>query len=170
MPEKPKPSAERFEQRIAISAPSAVVFDCFFSSNALRVWWQAARAITTPVALGVYAIEWAPTVHQDDVLGTLGGVFHGTVIEARRGHGFLVADAYWVPPTGQPLGPMVLQVDIKAAEGGCQVSVRQDGYEQSERWARYYEVIANGWHVSLAALKRYAEGDGSRVRKGDGAG
>lgn len=147
----------RLEAHIDIAAPAPVVFDCFFSPNALRAWWQAARAIVTPVPFGVYAIEWSPTVHQDDVLGTLGGVFHGTVVEARRGHGFLVADAYWIPPRGAPLGPMVLQVQLKTDGGGCRVSVRQDGYEPSQRWSRYYAVVGRGWEVSLAALKRYAE-------------
>jgi uncharacterized protein YndB with AHSA1/START domain len=150
-------SEPAIDETIRIAASPAAVYDCFFSANALRVWWQAARAITTPVPLGVFAIEWAPTVHQDDILGTLGGVLHGTVIEARRGHGFLVAEAYWVPPRGAPLGPMALEVTMSGDDGGCQVRVRQHGYEPSPRWARYYAVVTRGWQVSLAALKRYAE-------------
>jgi hypothetical protein len=128
----PEPD-ERFEQNIVIAAPPAAVFDCFFKADALRAWWQALRSVTTPVTFGVYAVEWAPTPYRDDILGTLGGVFHGTVVEARPGHQFLVADAYWVP------------------------HVRQDGYEASPRWRRYYAVVARGWQVSLIALKRYAE-------------
>lgn len=147
----------RLERQLIVDAPSPQVFDHFFSPTALRVWWQAARAIVTPVPFGVYAIEWAPTVHEDDVLGTLGGVLHGTVVEAQRGHGFLVADAYWVPPRGAALGPMVLQVDLRAEGAGCRVHVRQEGHDRSPRWDRYYRIISHGWDVSLAALKRYAE-------------
>src|SRR5689334_9536943 len=94
---------ERFEQNLVIGAPPAVVFDCFFRPDAVRAWWQAVRSVTTPVPFGVYAIEWAPTPFRDDVLGTLGGVFHGTVVEVRIGQQFMVADAYWVPPQGEPI-------------------------------------------------------------------
>ena len=97
---------ERFEQHLTIAADPRVVFDCFFNPEALRAWWQAVRSVTTPVPLGVYAVEWARTPYTDDLLGPLGGVFHGTVVDVRPGQGFLVADAWWVPPEGDPVGPM----------------------------------------------------------------
>jgi hypothetical protein len=109
------------------------------------------------VPFGVYAIEWATTPFKDDLLGALGGVFHGTVVEARRGQSFVVADAYWVPPEGPPLGPMVLRVDISPHPDGCRLHVAQEGSDPSPRWLRYYAVISRGWQVSLVALKRYAE-------------
>ena len=40
----------------------------------------------------------------DEVLGRLGGVFHGTVIEFAEGAGFFIADAWWIPPEGEPIG------------------------------------------------------------------
>lgn len=152
----PEPD-ERFEQNLVIAAPPAVVFDCFFKADALRAWWQVIRSVTTPVAFGVYAVEWASTPFRDDILGTLGGVFHGTVVEVRPGHQFLVADAYWVPPQGEPIGPMVFEITCRPDAAGCRLHVRQDGYEASPRWRRYYAVVARGWQVSLIALKRYAE-------------
>jgi hypothetical protein len=57
----------------------------FFDPHALSVWWQAVRSVTSPCALGVYAIEWEPTTERDDVLGRLGGIFHGTVMEYLAG-------------------------------------------------------------------------------------
>ena len=148
---------ERFEQHLIISADPGVVFDCFFNPAALRAWWQTTRSVTTPVPLGVYAIEWPRTPYRDDLLGTLGGVFHGTVVDVRPGETFLVADAYWIPPEGDPIGPMALQVDCAQDPGGCRLHVRQDGYEDSPRWRRYYAVVSRGWQISLTALKRYAE-------------
>ena len=62
---------ERFEQNLVIAASPATVFDCFFSPEALRAWWQAVRSVTTPVPFGVYAVEWATTPYRDDVLGGL---------------------------------------------------------------------------------------------------
>ena len=154
-----------FEQHLAIAADPQVVFNCFFNPDALRAWWQAVRSVTTPVPFGVYAVEWARTPYRDDLLGALGGVFHGTVVDVRPGSSFLVADAWWIPPEGDPIGPMALQVDCAKDPSGCQLSVRQDGYEPSPRWRRYYAVVSRGWQLSLTALKRYAEmqpGPGSR--------
>jgi uncharacterized protein YndB with AHSA1/START domain len=148
---------ERFEQSIVIGAGPATVFDCFFTPDAIRTWWQAVRSVTTPVPFGVYAIEWPTTPYRDDVLGPLGGVFHGTVVDVKLGRQFLVAEAYWVPPEGHPLGPMALHVHCHRDAHGCRLHVRQDGYEPSPRWRRYYAVVSRGWQISLTALRRYAE-------------
>jgi uncharacterized protein YndB with AHSA1/START domain len=148
---------ERFEQSLFIAAPPAQVFRCFFTPEALRAWWQVVRSVTTPVPFGVYAIEWQTTSYSDDLLGRLGGVFHGTIVDVRPGQQFLVAECWWIPPEGSPIGPMALQVDCKPEGTGCRLSVRQDGYESSARWRRYYAVVSRGWQISLAALKRYAE-------------
>ena len=158
MPARALPSPEeRFEQSLVIGATPATVFNCFFVPDALRAWWQAQRSVTTAVPLGVYAIEWPTTPYRDDVLGPLGGVFHGTIVDVRPGEQFLVAEAYWVPPEGPPLGPMALQVTCQPDPGGCKLHVRQDGCEPSLRWRRYYAVVSRGWQISLIALKRYAE-------------
>jgi uncharacterized protein YndB with AHSA1/START domain len=153
---------DRFEQELVIAADPAAVFQCFFAPDALRAWWQTVRSVTTPVPLGVYAIEWATTPYRDDLLGPLGGVFHGTVVDVRPGRHFLVADSYWVPPEGDPIGPMALEVGCHKDAGGCRLHVRQNGYEPSPRWNRYYAVVSRGWQVSLIALKRYAETPGAR--------
>ena len=154
----PNPEAvDRFEQQLTIAADPAVVFGCFFNADALRAWWQAARSVTTPVPFGVFAIEWPTTPYRDDLLGALGGVFHGTIVDVKPGRTFLVAEAYWIPPEGDPIGPMALQVDCEPDPAGCVLHVRQDGYEPSPRWRRYYAVVSRGWQLSLTALKRYAE-------------
>ena len=140
-----------------IGASPAAVFKCFFAPEALRAWWQAVRSVTTPVPFGVYAVEWATTPYRDEVLGPLGGVFHGTVVDVAPGKQLLVADAYWIPPEGEPLGPMALEVTFAPHADGCRLHIRQDGYAPSPRWQRYYAVVARGWQVSLIALKRYAE-------------
>ena len=96
-------------------------------------------------------------VTRDELLGSLGGVFHGTVVEVKTDQAFLVADAFWVPPDGDPIGPMALEITCEAIDAGCRLKVRQSGYDPSPRWLRYYAVTARGWQVTLLALKRYAE-------------
>jgi uncharacterized protein YndB with AHSA1/START domain len=151
------PGQVHFDHSILISATPTRVMTAFFDPGALAAWWQAARSVTTPRPLGVYAVEWDPTVDRDDVLGRLGGVFHGTVIEYFAGRQVLVADAWWLPPDGDPIGPMSLEVSCVTDGGACRLRVRQSGYEEGPRWRRYYDVIERGWRSSLAALKEYVE-------------
>jgi len=105
-----------------------------------------------------YAIEWPATDFRDEVLGRLGGVFRGTVVQFHPVEGFFVADAFWLPPDGEPIGPMALEVKVQAEPGGStRVRVTQTGFEESARWRRYYEVIGLGWSRALVSLKSLLE-------------
>jgi len=141
-----------------IAASPDAVMKAFFDPAALRAWWQVTRSVTTPRTLGPYALEWAPTELRDELLGRLGGVFRGIVVECRHGDGFLVADAVWLPPDGDPIGPMALRVTFRSeGESSTRIRVTQTGYEESARWRRYYEVIGFGWQRALASLKALLE-------------
>ena len=130
----------------------------FFDADALSAWWQVAHAVTAPRALGPYTVEWTPTDFRDDVLGRLGGVFRGTVIECHPGESFFVADAFWLPPDGEPIGPMALHVSFQTEPTGVtRIRVTQTGFEENPRWRRYYEVVGLGWERALAALKSLLE-------------
>src|SRR6266700_4174119 len=133
MPRAPGGNASpEFEHTLLINAAPTRVLAAFFDPHALAVWWQVARSVTTPRPMGVYAVEWPPTVEADDVLGRLGGVFSGRVMEYLPGSELFIADAWRLP-------------------------VKQTGFDDTPRWRRYYAVIAGGWRSSLAALKNYVE-------------
>ena len=141
-----------------INAPAGRVLKAFFDAEALDAWWQVSHAVTTPRVLGPYAIEWAATDFRDEVLGRLGGVFRGTIVQFQPGEGFFVADCFWLPPDGEPIGPMALEVTLQTEpDGATRVRVTQTGYEESARWRRYYEVIGLGWSRALASLKSLIE-------------
>ena len=141
-----------------INAPAGRVLKAFFDAEALDAWWQVSHAVTTPRVLGPYAIEWEATDFRDEVLGRLGGVFRGTIVQFQPGEGFFVADCFWLPPDGEPIGPMALEVKLHAEpDGATRVHVTQTGYEESARWRRYYEVIGVGWTRALASLKSLIE-------------
>jgi uncharacterized protein YndB with AHSA1/START domain len=143
---------------LIIGAPPAAVLDAFFAAEALAAWWEVGNAICVPRPFGSYAVEWPPTDWHDDVLGTLGGTLHGTVVEFIAGQEFFVADLYWHPPEGEAIGPMALEVTVHAEGDGTRLHVRQSGYDTtSVRWARYYDVISASWGPALAALKAYLE-------------
>lgn len=151
------PPSASFAHSILIRAAPDRVLGAFFDPDALAAWWLAARSVTTPRPLGVYAIEWNPSREADAILGRLGGVFYGIVMEYKPGRELFVADAWWIPPDGEPVGPMSLQVDCSREETACRLRIRQSGFEETPRFRRYYSVIERGWHISLAALKEYAE-------------
>ncbi len=140
-----------------IAAPPGRILRAFFDPGALNAWWQVAHAVTTPRVLGPYAVEWPATDFRDELLGRLGGVFRGTIVQFDSARGFLVADAFWLPPDGDPIGPMALEVNVAVEDGATRVRVTQAGYEESARWRRYYEVIGVGWERALASLKSLLE-------------
>ena len=153
-----------FAHSLTIDAPPALVLDAFFDADALARWWQVKRSLCVPRPLGSYAVEWEPTEWTDEVLGRLGGAFRGVVIEFKSGREFFIADAYWLPPDGEPIGPMALEVRCTRHAEGTVLHVRQSGEDESPRWARYFEILGVGFTVALDALKAYVE----RQRHGNG--
>ena len=149
-----KAAAPSLDVSAVIAAPADRVMRAFFDPAALGRWWQVSHAVTTPRLLGPYAIEWKPTEFRDELLGRLGGVFRGTVVQFQLNQAFFVADAFWLPPDGEPIGPMALEVRLHPeAPGVTRVHVTQTGFEENARWRRYYEVIDLGWSRALASLK-----------------
>ena len=148
------------DHTVLITAAPTLVLSAFFDPRALSYWWNATHSVTTPRPLGIYAVEWTPTPFQDEILGALGGVFYGTVMEFRQGHHFFVANAYWLPPESGPIGPMMLEVTCQVDGAATKLRVRQSGADDSPRWKQYYSVIDSGWKESLDALKHYLEQGG----------
>ena len=153
-----------FDYSIEIIAPPTKILAAFFDPRALSAWWDVESVVAVPRPLGPYAVEWRATDVRDEVLGLLGGVYHGTVIEHRAGAGFFVADVYWLPPEGEPIGPMALEVSCASAQGpqggsrqATILRVTQRGVDDSPRWLRYYKVIGAAWPLAFDRLKAYLE-------------
>lgn len=146
-----------FEHAVQIAAPPHEVLGAFFDPHLLRRWWRVDASVTTPRPFGVYALQWPVAPERDALLGPLGGAFYGTIIDYRDGREFLLADAYWLPPEGDPIGPMALHVSCEAVPGGTRLLLTQSGCDASPRWHRFYRVIAGGWREALGALKEHME-------------
>ena len=146
-----------FDHSLVIEAPADRIIDAFFNSSDLAAWWHASRSLCHPRPLGSYAVEWATTEWRDDVLGRMGGTFHGTVMDVRPGRSFFIAEAYWLPPDGEPIGPMAFQVTCTDLGDRVLLRVRQSGGESSARWSRYYERLATTFTTALGELKGHVE-------------
>lgn len=168
MTKPPAAAAQSVDVSIAIKCAPNRVLKAFFDHAALGAWWQVRNSVTTPRALGAYAIEWEPTDFRDDILGRLGGTLRGTVMQYDQARGFFVADLFHLPPDAEPIGPMALEVTISpvAAEDGTAVPegdqsvvvrILQTGFEEGVRWRRYYELVRGGWERALHSLKMLLE-------------
>jgi uncharacterized protein YndB with AHSA1/START domain len=149
--------APALDVSIVIAAPVDRIMRAFFEPEALNAWLQVSNAVTAQRVLGPYAMAWPPTEFKDDTLGRLGGVFRGTVMQYQAARGFFVADVFFLPPDGDPIGPMALEVTCTPDGSSTHVHVSQRGFEEGARWRRYYEVIVPGWERALRALKSLLE-------------
>ena len=152
-----------------IQAPPARVLAAFFNDADLKVWWSITRSLTVQRPLGMYAVEWDPTEFRDDVLGRLGGAFHGTIIDYRPNAAFFLAEAFWQPPDGDPIGPMALEVQARPHGNGrtTMLTVRQSGEGEGPRWERYFQIMGNGWEGALQELKDFMDREAQRTRRLD---
>jgi uncharacterized protein YndB with AHSA1/START domain len=161
------PAGLSVEHTVIVQATPERVLEAFFTAEDLEAWWQVIRSVTVPRPLGPFAVTWESTDYKDDVLGRLGGTFHGVVMDYRPGSEFFVADAYWQPPEGEPVGPMALEVRCRP-QGGAHItrlSVRQTGDDDGPRWRRYFEVTSSGWQRALGELKAHLDEESLRERR-----
>ena len=149
-----------------IQAPPARVMQAFFTDSDLKAWWGVTRAFAVARPLGMYAIGWDSTDFKDEVLGHLGGSFYGTIIDYRPNAAFFLADAYWQPPDGEPIGPMALEVQCRPHGSGRQtmVTVKQSGEGDGPRWERYFDIMGRGWESALQEMKGYIDREIERTK------
>ena len=160
----PRPSLSVTQTQL-VAAPPARVLAAFFEANDLAAWWQAVRSVTMPRPLGPYAVEWAATEFSDEVLGRLGGVFHGTVMDYRPNAAFFIAEAYWQPPEGDPIGPMALEVHCRPRGNGraTEVTVSQRAEDAAgPRWRRYFDLMNQGWERALLDMREHLDREAER--------
>jgi uncharacterized protein YndB with AHSA1/START domain len=149
-----------------LHAPPSRVMQMFFSEADLKGWWQATRAFAVARPLGMYAVEWAPTEFKDDILGRLGGSLHGSVIDFRTDTSFFLAEVYWQPPDGEPVGPMALDVQCRPHSNGRQtmLTVRQSGEGEGPRWERYFSIMDRGWESALSEMNLFIDREIARTK------
>ena len=149
-----------------IQAPPARVMQAFFTDADLKGWWSVTRAFTVPRTLGMYAIEWESTEFKDDILGRLGGAFHGRVMDFRANASFFLAEVYWQPPDGDPIGPMALEVQCRPHGNGRQtmLTVTQSGEGEGPRFERYFSIMSRGWEGALTEMKDYIDREIERTK------
>jgi uncharacterized protein YndB with AHSA1/START domain len=147
-----------------IAAPVPLAFAAFFDDAALASWLQTSRSIAVPQILGPYVLEWRSSAGRRDREEGAGegGIFRATVVDVEPNDHLFLADAFWLPEEGGPLGPLAVQVTFTptaAADGSTTTLVRLliTGFDDSPRWQRYFALARRQWQEGLDALKRLLE-------------
>ena len=150
-----------FDCSLDIAAPPEAVYAAFFAPDRLRAWWEVHGSVTTARPLGIYALEWDASAEPASTSGPRGGTFYGIVIDVRPGREFFLADAYWLPPDGDPVGPMAVHVTCDPAPAGTRLRFQQSGCDDSPRWRQFYRRIGVEWADALTRLKAQLEAGGA---------
>lgn len=156
------------QRAMRIRSTPGRVLAAFFDPNDLAIWWETSHAVTVARPLAPYAVQWPPTSFTDEVLGKLGGTLHGTVMDVREGASFFLAEVYYTPPEGAPIGPMAIEVQVRALDEGrsTELAIRQSGDDEGPRWQRYFAIMGDGWDRALEMLKEHLEWAGVRPPRG----
>ena len=157
-----KEQSLKLDVTLEMPAPADKVFQAFFDSVALGEWQATSRAIAVPRLLGPYVLEWPVSAERDEVLGRMGGFFRATVMHIEPNHHVFLADAFWLPPDGGPLGPLAVQITFtpKATPDGLPstlVRVVMTGFDDGVRWRRYLGLATSQWQKALGDLKTLLE-------------
>jgi len=160
MPVKETPL--KLDVSLDIAAPVDVVFHAFFDATALTGWHGTSRSIAVPRLLGPYVLEWPPSAERDEMLGRMGGVFRATVMHIEPNDHLFLADAFWLPPDGGPLGPLAVQITFTPtattdAAHSTLVRVLMTGFDEGVRWKRYLGLATAQWQKALSILKLLLE-------------
>ena len=123
------PTPASFDHSILITSAPTRVLAAFFDPVALGgvVAGGPVRHHARPI--GVFAVEWEPTTDADEVLGRLGGVFHGIVDGLHAGARALRRRRVVDPARRRSDGPDVAEVSCTMDGPACRLRVRQSGFE-----------------------------------------
>jgi uncharacterized protein YndB with AHSA1/START domain len=157
------PAGPSFKLVVDIATAPGRVLQAFSDGDAIEHWWGARRAIVVPRPLGVFAVAW-PEGPSDEILGPLGGVLHGVVIDVRSARELFVADAYWQPPAGDPLGPLSIRIACAVAPSGTTLDIEVAGEGDGPRWHRWFDVLRRDLPPAIDELTRWLEGEVSDRR------
>ena len=148
----------------------------FFNDADLKGWWQVDARVHRAAAARHVCDRVGLHRVQGRVLGRLGGAIHGKVIDFRPNASFFLADVYWQPPDGDPIGPMALEVQCRPHGNGRQtmLTVKQSGEGEGPRFERYFSIMNRGWEGALERdeglhrSRNRADQGGARIAHTDG--
>jgi len=142
---------KKVEAAIEIKTTPANVIRAFTDINMLRDWWSVERALIETRSGGVYTLAWNIS---DKGFGYISS---GTIKRYQPENLLEIENFVYLNPERSILGPMTLTVKTTEKEGGTELYLCQDGYQEGTDWDWYYEAVKKAWPAVLLTLKGYLE-------------
>jgi pyruvate kinase len=128
------PTVKEFTHSLTIDAPPAVVLDAFFNHDALADVVEGDALAVRAASTRCYAVEWdAPS---GVMMSWAGWVVRskGRSSSSRPDGNSSLLTPTWLPPDGEPIGPMAFEATCSLVSGRTVLHIRQSGFEHSDRW------------------------------------
>ena len=140
------------ETRIHVAATPDAALNAFLELEAMRKWWHVDRGLVDPREGGVWAFAWERSEHGFKYVIT------GRIASLQPGHRLMITEMLYFNPDRPVFGPMTLTVEVSPAGSGCELTIRQDGYEDGPDWDWYYRVVSWAWPEVAKDIKQFLEG------------
>jgi hypothetical protein len=69
----------------------------------------------------------------------------GRILSLERDRRICIVDLVYFSPDRAVLGPMTLTVEVACVQGGSEMTIRQEGYQDGPDWNWYYEAVCAAW-------------------------
>jgi uncharacterized protein YndB with AHSA1/START domain len=142
------------ETTIRVEAPPEVLIRAFSDVEAMRQWWGVDCGLVKPQEDGVWALAWEHSSKGFKYVMT------GRILSLERDRRICIVDLVYFSPDRAVLGPMTLTVEVASVQGGSEMTIRQEGYQDGPDWNWYYEAVCAAWPEVAKSVKRYAENSG----------
>jgi uncharacterized protein YndB with AHSA1/START domain len=139
------------ETTVRVAAPPEALIRAFIDVEAMGQWWGVDRGLVEPREGGTWALAWERSPAGFKYVTT------GRIMSLEPGRRICIAELVYFNPERPVLGPMTLTVEVAAVEGGSDVTIRQEGYQDVSDWNWYYDAVRVAWPEVAKSLKRYAE-------------
>ena len=147
----------KHEMSTTLPVDTQRAFKLLITPSDLRGWWGASRAIVLPQKGGIWAAVWGE--HEDEPE-------YVTVARIKifePGQRLLLDDYRYMSRESELPFEADFSTDfqLSSVEGGCSLTVVQDGFPADEIADKFYKACEVGWQQTLESMRRYVS-DGGR--------
>ncbi|HET7873131.1 MAG TPA: SRPBCC domain-containing protein [Terriglobales bacterium] len=139
------------ETTVHVAASPEAALQAFLQLEAMQKWWGVERGLVEPREGGVWALAWERSEHGFKYVIT------GRISSLQPGRQVVITEMLYFNPERPVLGPMSLTITATRASGGCDLTIRQDGYRDGPDWDWYYKVVSWAWPEVAKDIKSYLE-------------
>jgi uncharacterized protein YndB with AHSA1/START domain len=146
------------ETRIQVARSPQAALQVFLDLETMKRWWHVERGLVEAREGGVWALAWERSEHGFKYVIT------GRIARLEAGRKLVIGEMLYFNPDRPVLGPMALTVEVSPAGNGCELIIRQDGYQDGPDWDWYYKVVSWAWPEVAKDIKQFLESEGQDPR------